>query len=102
MKKSQIIYGKCKRLAGANTKCVTILLEIYDKGREDILDQIFSIVHTNANAITPEGIVGLFTTCGGIDGLIKKFDGTMEQASYIRKNFYNDYEKEIDKLNKGN
>ena len=101
MKQSQIIYGKCKRLAGHNTRCLNILLDVYDKDREDILDKIFDVVHTNSNAITPEGIVGLYDSCGGLDGLIKKFDGTMEQATYIRKNFYNDYEKEMDKLNKG-
>lgn len=94
MNKAQIQYEKCKRIGRDNTKCVTILLKVLGKDREDIIDQITEVNKAQYNSISPEGIVKMYEDNGeDIDKFIAVYDKAMNNASYIRKNFYNGYEK---------
>lgn len=94
MNKAQIQYEKCKRIGRDNTKCITILLKVLGKDREDIIDQITEVNKAQYNSISPEGIVKMYEDNGeDIDKFIAVYDKAMNNASYIRKNFYNGYEK---------
>ena len=96
MNKAQIQYEKCKRVAKDNTKCLSILLKIVDKDREDIIDQIADINKLQYDVITPAGIVALYNRCNeDIDILIAAYDKQMDNAQYIRNNFYDGYEKGV-------
>ena len=94
MNKAQIAFEKCKRIAKDNTNCLSILLKLLDLDREDILDEISEVNKVQYDAITPQGIVSMYQSVGqDIDKFIAKYDKAMESASYIRKNFYNGYQK---------
>lgn len=94
MSKAQIEYEKCKRIAKDNTKCLSILLKVLDADRADILDQITDINKVEYDSITPAGIVQLFEHNGeDINKFIAVYDKAMNNAQYIRKNFYNGYER---------
>lgn len=94
MNKAQIAYEKCKRIGRDNTKAVSILLKVLGKDREDIIDQITEVNKAQYNAISPEGIVRMYEDNNeDIDKFIAVYDKAMSNANYIRKNFYNGYEK---------
>ena len=94
MNKAQIEYEKCKRIAKNNTKCLSILLKVLDADRADILDQIAEVNKAQYDAITPQGIVFMYENNGeDINKFIAVYDKAMNNAQYIRKNFYNGYEK---------
>ena len=94
MNQGQWAYEKCKRVAGNNTACLSILFKLLGKDREDIIDQIAEVNKVQFNSITPEGIVKLYQSNGeDIDKFISVYDKTMSDAKYIRKNFYDGYEK---------
>lgn len=100
MKKSEIMVGKVKRLTGTNMKAFSILLAVYDKGREDVLDRIFEAIRHDEKAITPESIVSVYKNqCNeDLNTFIKLFDKTKKEAKKIRSMYYNEYERDIDKL----
>ena len=94
MNQGQWAYEKCKRVAQDNTKCLSILFKLLGKDREDIIDQISEVNKVQFNSITPDGIVKMFESHGeDIDKFIAEYDQAMASAKYIRKNFYDGYEK---------
>ena len=94
MNRAQINFEKCKRIAGSNVKCLSILLKLLDKNRDDMLDQIAEVNKLKYNAITPEGIVTLYNKCEeDMDKFIAIYDKAMDSANYIHKNFYDDYQQ---------
>jgi len=94
MNQGQIAYEKCKRVAGDNTACLSILFKLLGKDREDIIDQIAEVNKVQFNSITPDGIVKMYQSHNeDIDAFIAEYDKAMKNAKYIRKNFYDGYEK---------
>lgn len=94
MNKAQIQYEMCKRIAQDNTTCLSILLELLKEDRADILNQIAELNRIQYNSITPAGIVALYNNSGkDIQKFIKTYDKTMSDAKYIRKNYYDNYQK---------
>ena len=94
MNKAQVNFEKCKRIARENIRCLSILLKVLDKNREDVLDQINEVNRANYQNITPEGIVALYDKCDeDIDKFIAIYDKAMDSANYIHKNFYDDYQE---------
>ena len=103
MSRAQIAYEKCKRVARDNTKCMSILLKLLELDREDIIDQITEINKLQYDSIKPTGIVKLYENHNeDIDAFVKAYDKTMDNAAYVRKNFYNGYEKGMQDYINGN
>lgn len=94
MNQAQRDYEMCKRVARDNTRCLSILMKILGKDRADIIDQIAEVNKVQFNSISPEGIVKMYESHGeDIDKFIAEYDKAMNNAKYIRKNFYDGYEK---------
>jgi plasmid replication initiation protein len=99
MKQSEIMYHRCKRIAGNNTTALNALLAIDSKGRTDILDMIFKLIQHDSNAITPEGIANAWISSNkDVNTLLKMFDKGMKNAAKERRNWYNCFEQDVEQL----
>lgn len=98
---AKLIYERAKRLAGNNTKCFHIIMKLFEKDRDDIYQAISDLQHQDANAVDADKIVKVYVEqCHeSIDEFIALFDKQMKSAARIRKNYYNEYEKDVEKLN---
>ena len=99
---AKLIFERAKRLAGNNTKCFHIIMKLFENDRDDIYQAISDLQHQDANAVDADKIVKVYVEqCHeNIDEFIALFDKQMKSAARIRKNYYNEYEKDVEKLNK--
>lgn len=99
---AKLIYERAKRLAGNNTKCFHIIMKLFENDRDDIYQAISDLQHQDANAVDADKIVKVYVEqCHeSIDEFIALFDKQMKSAARIRKNYYNEYEKDVEKLDK--
>lgn len=99
---AKLIYERAKRLAGNNTKCFHVIMKLFENDRDDIYQAISDLQHQDANAVDADKIVKVYVEqCHeSIDEFIDLFDKQMKSAARIRKNYYNEYEKDVEKLNK--
>ena len=99
---AKLIFERAKRLAGNNTKCFHIIMKLFENDRDDIYQAISDLQHQDANAVDADKIVKVYVEqCHeSIDEFIALFDKQMKSAARIRKNYYNEYEKDVEKLNK--
>ena len=99
---AKLIFERAKRLAGNNTKCFHIIMKLFENDRDDIYQAISDLQHQDANAVDADKIVKVYVEqCHeSIDEFIALFDKQMQSAARIRKNYYNEYEKDVEKLNK--
>ena len=95
MNKSEILAMKCKQISKGNVKCFSILMELEDAGREDIINEIINVMNYNYNALSPEKIVAAYNACGGKEKFIAKCNKIWNKKSYkIAKREY-EYEEEL-------
>lgn len=91
MNRQEKLALKCRQIAKGNIKCFSILMELEDAGREDLLDEIIKAMNVNYQILTPEQIVRTYEECGGKDGFIarcnkiwnkKTLDKAYKEAAY--------------------
>jgi hypothetical protein len=90
MNKQEILALKCRNITKGNIKCFTILMELVDAGREDIVTEIHKLMNANYGALTPEQIVAKYDECGGKEGFLKRCN-----SIFTKKNI-NMYQKEYE------
>ena len=92
---------KVKQLSNGNIKCFQILCELYDAGREDILDELVKVMGDRYDGITPEQIVRTYDSCGGKDGFLKRCNKLFNKRSLARERKEADYEYHLLQYNCG-
>ena len=101
MNKSEILALKCKQIAGHNIKCFSILMELEQAGREDLLDEIIKATNANYGILTPEQIVNTYNACGGKDGFIARCNKIWNKKTYKAAQKEYDYEESLKRYNCG-
>lgn len=95
MNKAEIRAMKCKQIANHNVKCFSILMELIDAGREDIVDEIIKVMNTDFQALTPEQIVNTYNNCGGKEGFIARCNKIFNKKTLTRERKEYEYEEEL-------
>ena len=101
MNRKEALAMKCRQIAGHNIKCYTILCDLIDAGREDLLDEIIKATNANVHILTPEQIVKTFEACGGKDGFIARCNKIWNTKTYKRAQKEYDYEESVKRYNCG-
>lgn len=92
---------KCRTLAGHNIKCFSILMELDDAGRGDILDALLKVMGDRYNGITPEQVVKTYESCGGKEGFLKRCNKLFNKRTLAREHREADYEYHLLQYNCG-
>lgn len=72
MNKTEILAMKCRQISKGNIKCFSILMELEEAGREDLINEIIKAMNVNCQVLTPEQIVQTYEACGGKEGFIAR------------------------------
>lgn len=95
MNKSEIRVLKCRQVAGHSIKCFSILMELVDAGREDLVDEILKAMNINYQILTPEQIIKTYDSCGGKEGFIKRCNKIFNKRTLKREQQAYKYEEEL-------
>ena len=97
MNRSEILALKCRTISKGNVKCFTILMELIDAKREDLVDEIIKLMNADYQALTAEQIVKTYDSCGGKKGFLERCNKMFNKRTLNRE--YSEYEYE-EKLKK--
>jgi len=97
MNKQEILALKIKRVAGNNVKCLSIMIELIDSGREDIVDAIINLMNYDSNALTAEQIVNKYNECGGKEQFIERCNKIWNKRTYKHEKREYEYEESFNR-----
>lgn len=101
MNKREILALKCRQVAGHNIKCFSIMMDLIDAGREDLVNEIVKSMNINCQTLTPERIVNVYDECGGKEGFIKRCNKIWNKRTYASAVSEYNYEEELKRYSCG-
>lgn len=101
MNKTEILAMKCRTAAGHNIKCYSVLMELVDAGRPDIVDAILQMMRNDYGSITPEQIVSTYNACGGKEGFVARCNKMFNKKTLSKAKKDYDYEESLKRYNCG-
>lgn len=101
LKQSEKLALQIKTLSRGNIKCFSILFELYEAGRQDILNALMKVMGDRWNGITPEQVVNTYNECGGKDGFLKRCNKIFNKRTLAREQKEADYEYHLMQYNCG-
>lgn len=99
--KTEILAMKCRQLSRGRVKCYQIMMELFDAGREDILDELIKLMNSNYDAITPDQIIKTYDECGGKEGFLKRCNKIFNKRTLAYEQREYEYEEELKAYNCG-